>query len=470
MADLTNSRHFPKGVPNNPESARSLMNVLGRLDEVTTELIDRLSKSALVEKARTGTISSAESCQYLQMMYHFVRSSSETLIYSGAAASQQRTRDHLWRHAVEELGHEQLIAHDFGALGGDASWLATSHPLPLVQGYISHFRALGFLTAPEERLGAVYVIEHVGKILGPAVTRGLLGAGFEARALTFATTHSGVDDAHADDIRALIESGGCDADAILKGAGFAARVYLGMHEAAVAPEHTFTRPLARFQAAQDHAELVTRLRATCDRVSQSIRETSPFIRSLLAGALKGHPEIYAGYLRSSQWLEHSPTTLCLLAVSPGVRWPDLRSYLWSHSKEKKYRDLIPQDLADLGFAEILSGPRGFWTELFLSYLYDASERAPLQRLGFMLLLEAIQASVPAALPDIIGAELGLTEDRGLRYLREVLRHHAAHGPELWGMLEPMKLTAEEQDEANYGIVAGGYLFARMGEGDETRLW
>jgi heme oxygenase len=458
------------------------MNVMGRFDEVTTELIDRLSKCTLVNKARAGKVSSAESCQYLQMMYHFVRSSSETLVYSAAGVSNQRVRDYLWQHAAEELGHEKLIAHDFGVLGGDESWLVTSQPLPLVQGYISHFRALGFLTAPEERLGAVYVIEHVGKVLGPAVTRGLLGAGFEARAMTFASTHSGEDDAHAGDIRALIESGDVDGDAALRGARFAARVYVGMHEAAVAPEHLFTRPLARFPTTQDHAQLVTRLRASCDGVSQSIRETSPFIRSLfsvrnllsftglVSGTLKGHPEIYARFLRSSQWLEHSPTTLCLLAAAPGVRWPFLRTYLWNHSKEKKYRDLIPQDLADLGFAQMLSGPRGFWTELFLSYLYDTSQRAPMQRLGFMLLLESIQASAPAALPDIIAAQLGLTEDRGLHYLREVLRHHAEHGSELWAMLEQMKLTPEEQDEVNYGIVAGGYLFARMGEGDETRLW
>jgi hypothetical protein len=58
----------------------------------------------------------------------------------------------------------------------------------------------------------------------------------------------------------------------------------------------------------------------------------------------------------------------------------------------------------------------------------------------------------------------------LRYLREVLRHHAEHGPELWGMLEEMKLTPEEWDQLNYGIVAGGYLYARMGEADEMRLW
>jgi pyrroloquinoline quinone (PQQ) biosynthesis protein C len=446
------------------------MSLRSRVDEVARELIDGLSTSTLVSKVRAGTIGAAEACQYLQMMYHFVRSSSETLIASAARASSQRVRDYLWQHAVEELGHEKLIAHDYAALGGDEGALVTSHPLPLVQGYISHFRALGFLTAPEERLGAVYAIEHVGKLLGPAVARGLRDAGFEARALTFATTHSGVDDAHADEIRVLIESAGVDGDAVLRGARFAARVYVGMHEAAVAPEHLFTRPLARLPALADHAAFADRLRVNCGLVSQAVRETSPFVRSLLSGGLPGHPEIYAAYLRSSQWLEHSPTTLCLLAVHPGLRWPKLRSYLWAHSQEKKYRDLIPQDLADLGLAELGKGPRGFWAELFLSYLYDTSERAPLQRLGFMLLLEAIQASVPAMFPDMIGAQLGLREDRGLRYLREVLRHHAEHGPELWGMLEEMELTPEEWDQLNYGIVAGGYLFARMGEADEMRLW
>jgi hypothetical protein len=34
----------------------------------------------------------------------------------------------------------------------------------------------------------------------------------------------------------------------------------------------------------------------------------------------------------------------------------------------------------------------------------------------------------------------------------------------------MELTPEEWDQLNYGIVAGGYLFARMGEADEMRLW
>ena len=153
------------------------MSILDRIDEVTTEFIHRLSKITLVDKARAGTISSVEIRQYLQMMYHFVRSSSETLIYSAAGVANQRVRDYLWRHAVEELGHEKLIAHDFRSLGGDENWLVTSHPLPLVQGYISHFRALGFLTSPEERLGAVSAGRALRRSRRSRESRGRLRSG-----------------------------------------------------------------------------------------------------------------------------------------------------------------------------------------------------------------------------------------------------------------------------------------------------
>jgi Iron-containing redox enzyme len=379
---------------------------------------------------------------FLQMMYHFVGSSSETLILAAGATRHEPIRAYLHRHAVEELGHERDVLADFVSLGGDGETLARSFPLPLCSGYIAHFRGAGLRTAPEQRLGAVYMIEHVGKELGPATHRRLLEAGIRRDQLTFVHSHTTLDDEHASDIAALLADDGLGdevAAAAMAGARFAARTYAALFDAALADPGPATRPYVPPAPAEGQA-LMASLLAASESAARDVRVRSRIAAEELSGR-HGPDARRRRLLDRHHWLAHAATIQCILAARAGTRWPAVKEHLWRPGAIAARRDALASELdrLDRGRGPAADPAPGYWTSLLLDWMDDAARCAPAQGLGLMLLLDRVESDPASA---------------------------SRSQPDLWHIVGSLDLDPAEQAQLHHGVVAGGYLYA-MAQGDDS---
>jgi thiaminase len=432
------------------------------LEEHKQAFLALLARTSFHQQVSAGSLDRQGLKRYLERIYHFVKATSETLLHAACAVSNSRVRDYLYQRAADERKREELVCDDYLRVGGERARLERSLPLPIVQAYVSHFREAGARKNALESLGAIDLVDQVGRELFPRMQASLLAAGFAPGDLSFFASHSDLGK-RSGAIRAVIDS--LDDAAfvhVLRGAELASSLYIALHDTVLTEESVFDHPYDA--AAVTGGDFAHAIQATAAAVLREVIGRSRFLSRVASRELEAID--YTRYLDSSaRWLEHSAVTCALLATQRDVRWPNLIELLWSYGREKEQRQLIMRDLRALGsWVGHVPMP---WMELFIDWLYDASRRAPFARLGFLLLLERHKASLPRDLPGQVDELLGQPTGQSTRFLAALVGRQSDCGAELWSLLPELELAPRERDEVHYGMVVGGFLYSRIHAGSEA---
>ena len=168
---------------------------------------------------------------FLDMMVHYTRRSGERLRHAAEVARTPALREFFAALADDEQDHWRLAAADLAALGAAPS--AATPP------EVADFHA--FWTANDGDgelafLGALEVLEDVGRYLQVEVRQALGRLGLTKHQARFVLVHLEVDLDHGARARALRERfAGTNPAALLHGARAAASFWVAIHRAALAP-------------------------------------------------------------------------------------------------------------------------------------------------------------------------------------------------------------------------------------------
>lgn len=109
---------------------------------------------------------------------------------------QRRMVKPFLRHAISEVGHDQLALNDMQALGHDVAAIPQQHPLPATTALIAYpFYQINNLNAVGY-LGYLYFLEAMPTSFGPDYMATLGQMGVTADAMSFLHDHSTIDIGH----------------------------------------------------------------------------------------------------------------------------------------------------------------------------------------------------------------------------------------------------------------------------------
>lgn len=109
-----------------------------------------------------------------------------------------------FEHAAEETGHELMALHDVKSLGLSENFTIPP-PLPETETLIAYLYWISATGNPMQRLGYSYWAENVYHYIMPYVRKLQEQLGLQNNQLTFFIAHSDIDEAHAAEVREIIE-------------------------------------------------------------------------------------------------------------------------------------------------------------------------------------------------------------------------------------------------------------------------
>jgi hypothetical protein len=146
--------------------------------------------------------------EMLVQIYHYTRYNSINQATAAVRVEPSKTGllKFMFRHALEELGHETMALRDLKSLGElDEQKVTESSPLPATQaliGYLSHVAAdLG----GEARLGYSFWAEDSYDQFGDLLSLARSKLGLTNDNLTFFVAHSNIDAKHSAEVQREIE-------------------------------------------------------------------------------------------------------------------------------------------------------------------------------------------------------------------------------------------------------------------------
>lgn len=143
----------------------------------------------------------------MTQIFHYTRHNS---INQAVAAfrtdpEQRGLLSFVYQHALEELGHEQLVLHDLKAAGLLRDGDAIEPPLPATDALINYLYGVALREGPLPRLGYSYWAESVYVQIAPLLSRVRETLALSDRQMSFFCAHSAIDARHAQQVRSALE-------------------------------------------------------------------------------------------------------------------------------------------------------------------------------------------------------------------------------------------------------------------------
>ena len=188
-------------VPNDLDPAAELA---ATFDEVITAFND----CAGMRRFWNGELTPAHWASLMREIYFHTRENPQvqalaTVYFRG---SQRELVKPFLRHAISEVGHDQLALNDLEALGHDVSTVPQEQPLPATMAItafpffqITNLNAVGYL-------GYLYFLEAMPTRFGPEYLQVLETMGVPKDALHFLMDHSTIDVGHTRWMQTYIEA------------------------------------------------------------------------------------------------------------------------------------------------------------------------------------------------------------------------------------------------------------------------
>ncbi|MGH8419421.1 MAG: iron-containing redox enzyme family protein [Pseudomonas sp.] len=142
--------------------------------------------------------------QVMLQVYHYTRYNSINQAACAASADPEQTSllRFVYKHALEELGHERMVLRDLGSVGLLPEALPA--PLPPTQALIAYLNDVAVRKGPVARLGYSYWAEDVYEHIQPLLGRFRADLRLSDEQMTFFVAHSTIDEKHADEVRSAM--------------------------------------------------------------------------------------------------------------------------------------------------------------------------------------------------------------------------------------------------------------------------
>ncbi|OUM04840.1 transcriptional regulator [Pseudomonas syringae] len=143
--------------------------------------------------------------QVMLQVYHYTRFNSinQAACAFSAAPDQTALLRFVYKHALEELGHEKMVIRDLDSIGA----LPASLPEPLAptQALVAYLNDVAIRLGPIARLGYSYWAEEVYDHIQPILNKFRLDLGLNDEQMTFFVAHSVIDEKHSEEVRLAIQ-------------------------------------------------------------------------------------------------------------------------------------------------------------------------------------------------------------------------------------------------------------------------
>lgn len=169
-----------------------------RLREEFTRTLELFLRSRAAQRILNADITRAHYKSCLRETYFYTREDPQLQAYATAwFKGEGRTIVKTFlKHAISEVGHDQLALDDLTALGEDTAGISMEYPLPTTVALTSFpYWATQFLN-PVSYLGYLYFLEALPTTAGGQLLDALTKAEIPREAMTFLLEHSTIDFAH----------------------------------------------------------------------------------------------------------------------------------------------------------------------------------------------------------------------------------------------------------------------------------
>ncbi|NOK36002.1 iron-containing redox enzyme family protein [Corallococcus exercitus] len=175
-------------------------------ERVTATWSEVLGASPLARAIRTGEFTPELYMIYMLETYHYTAHNARNQALVGLVHNENPVyMKFCFEHAAEEAGHELMALHDLRSLGRTGAALVPPQPLPETETLIAYLYWVSRSGNPVRRLGYSFWAESSYKHINPLVGRVKQQLGLKDSQLTFFVAHSSIDEAHAEEVRTVIE-------------------------------------------------------------------------------------------------------------------------------------------------------------------------------------------------------------------------------------------------------------------------
>ncbi|WP_395613158.1 iron-containing redox enzyme family protein [Allosphingosinicella sp.] len=162
------------------------------------QALEQFLASGVMRRIADGDFEAAHYAAVLREIYFYSREDPQLQAFVTAwfkGDDRALVRGFL-KHAVSEVGHDQLALADLQALGVETSDLPAEFPLPTTVALTAFPYWAAQFVNPASYLGYLYFLEGLPTSAGSALIGALSKAGIPQQATSFLTEHATVDMAH----------------------------------------------------------------------------------------------------------------------------------------------------------------------------------------------------------------------------------------------------------------------------------
>ncbi|MEQ4314186.1 iron-containing redox enzyme family protein [Pseudomonas syringae] len=143
--------------------------------------------------------------QVMLQIYHYTRFNSINQAACAFSADPEQTTllRFVYKHALEELGHEKMVIRDLESIGALPALLPA--PLAPTQALIAYLNDVAIRQGPVARLGYSYWAEEVYGHIQPILNKFRLDLGLVDEQMTFFVAHSSIDEKHSEEVRVAMQ-------------------------------------------------------------------------------------------------------------------------------------------------------------------------------------------------------------------------------------------------------------------------
>lgn len=174
------------------------MGVADRLRQAFGDALAQFLNSVPMTRVSSGQMTLTHYKSFLREIYFYTREDPQLQAFATAwFRGEDRSVVRMFlKHAISEIGHDQLALNDLATLGGDVADIPSQFPLPTTVALTSFpYWSIQFLS-PVSYLGYLYFLEALPTTSGGALMQSLRQSGVPENAMTFIQDHTTIDVAH----------------------------------------------------------------------------------------------------------------------------------------------------------------------------------------------------------------------------------------------------------------------------------
>jgi len=180
------------------------MNVIERLDVAVNQQWEEIKTGQFFQSAGQQ-LSLSLYIRVMEQIYHYTKHNSINQATASFNTDPQDTKllRFVYKHALEELGHEKMVEHDLKSVGHNID-LSLVTPSPATEGLIAYLYYVGLTQGAGPRLGYSFWAENAYQHIAPILNACRRDLKLSDKNMTFFVSHAEIDTHHAKEVKEAI--------------------------------------------------------------------------------------------------------------------------------------------------------------------------------------------------------------------------------------------------------------------------